>query len=224
MDPSLPPVAFQGARLFILKMNQRLEQLYLLGVLRVKLQANADGLPSFVAMPDSPLDFSVPTDYDRKDLSAELQRLFTAGAEDIATKAMEQFHFVSLQISADINAMHDFLVKSTTSVTARELAVAGHTLTRYHKTMARIIRDDSPIPVGENSPKLINDFCNEMVKAGFETQRAYALGFVARAAEHVEQFLEWQLNGDLLVSMKQAMFGFVGPSGDEEVRSEQEAN
>ncbi|KAF5245749.1 hypothetical protein FANTH_7209 [Fusarium anthophilum] len=217
MDTSPPPVAFQGPRLFILKMNQRLEQLYLLGVLRVKLQANADGLPSFVAMPDRPLDFS-------KDLSEKLQSLFTAGAEDIATKALDQFHFVSLQISADINAMHDFLVKSTTSVTARELAVAGHTLTRYHKTMARIIRYDSPIAVGESSPKLINDFCNEMVRAGFETQRAYALGFVARAAEHVEKFLEWQLNADLLMSMKQAMFGFVGPSGDEEVRPEQEAN
>ncbi|KAF5570996.1 hypothetical protein FPHYL_831 [Fusarium phyllophilum] len=46
-------------------MNQRLEQLYRLGVLRVRLEADKDGYPTFVAMPDAPLKFLVPTNYDR---------------------------------------------------------------------------------------------------------------------------------------------------------------
>jgi hypothetical protein len=50
---------------FVVAMNQRLDQLYHLGVLRVRLQADEQGYPTFVAMPDAPLAFSEPTNYDR---------------------------------------------------------------------------------------------------------------------------------------------------------------
>lgn len=46
-------------------MNRRLEQLYELGVLRVRLQADEEGFPTFFAMPDKPLNLLAPTDYYR---------------------------------------------------------------------------------------------------------------------------------------------------------------
>ncbi|RBQ73143.1 hypothetical protein FVER14953_20502 [Fusarium verticillioides] len=62
MDPSQPGSVSLDS---FVTMNQRLDQLYHLGVLRVKLQADEQGFPTFVAMPDKPLGFSVPTNYDR---------------------------------------------------------------------------------------------------------------------------------------------------------------
>lgn len=63
-----------------------------------------------------------------------------------------------------------------------------------------------------------------MAQARDEDPRAYAWGNVARAAEHMRKFLEWQLNADLLVSMNQSMNGLDLPSDDEGVRSEQEVD
>lgn len=54
-----------------------------------------------------------------------------------------------------------------------------------------------------------------MSQARDERLRAYAWGNVARAAEHMRKFLEWQLNADLLVSVNQAMNGLDLPSDDE---------
>ncbi|KAF4497790.1 hypothetical protein FAGAP_6058 [Fusarium agapanthi] len=125
-------------------MNQRLEQLYSLGVLRVRLQAGEDALPTFVAMPDKPLDFPVPNNHDRGPLLVTLRRLFTAGGEDIVTKTVTGVDSAKFEISGDLKLMHKFLAKSTTSATAQELA-DGDTLARYPQAMARIIRYDGNI-------------------------------------------------------------------------------
>ncbi|KAF4438629.1 hypothetical protein FACUT_4738 [Fusarium acutatum] len=230
----LPVASYAGN--FINAMNQRLEQLYLLGVLRVRLQADEHGFPTFVATPDKPLKFLVPTNYDRGSLSVTLQRLFTAGEKDIVTETFTEVDSARLQILGDLKLMDKFLAKSTTSATAQELA-NGDTLAVCPQSMARIIRYDGVISpdqgwwdrvahdvrrYNENSFKLINAFSEEMAQARDEKVRAYGWANVARAAEHVKKFLEWQLNADLLVSMNEAMNGFDSPPDDEEVRSEQE--
>ncbi|VTT68676.1 unnamed protein product [Fusarium fujikuroi] len=210
-------------------MNRRLERLYELGVLRARLQADEEGLPTFVAMPNKPLKLLAPANYYRESLSVTLRRLFTAGENDFATKASTAVNSTRLQILGDLKAMDEFLAKSTTSATAEKLA-DGESLTRYPQAMARIIRydgDDVAHDVkehDENSFVIINAFSEEMAQARDEDPRAYAWGNVARAAEHMRKFLEWQLNADLLVSMNQAMNGLDLPSDDEEVRSEQEVD
>ena len=70
MYQSQPPgheaqVASSGEHQHFIGMNRRLEHLYELGVLRVRLQADEGGLPTFVAMPDKPLNLLAPTDYYR---------------------------------------------------------------------------------------------------------------------------------------------------------------
>ncbi|CCT63155.1 uncharacterized protein FFUJ_00223 [Fusarium fujikuroi IMI 58289] len=199
-------------------MNRRLERLYELGVLRARLQADEEGLPTFVAMPNKPLKLLAPANYYR-----------VSGENDFATKASTAVNSTRLQILGDLKAMDEFLAKSTTSATAEKLA-DGESLTRYPQAMARIIRydgDDVAHDVkehDENSFVIINAFSEEMAQARDEDPRAYAWGNVARAAEHMRKFLEWQLNADLLVSMNQAMNGLDLPSDDEEVRSEQEVD
>lgn len=70
MYQSQPPgheaqVASSGEHEYFITMNRRLEQLYELGVLRVRLQADEEGFPTFFAMPDKPLKLLAITDYDR---------------------------------------------------------------------------------------------------------------------------------------------------------------
>ncbi|KAF5685087.1 hypothetical protein FDENT_6378 [Fusarium denticulatum] len=236
MYQSQPVASYPGN--FIHAMNQRLEQLYLLGVLRVRLQADEYGFPTFVAMPDKPLGFSVPTNYDRRDLSVTLQGLFTTTREeDIVTDTVTALEAARSLISRDLELMDEFLAKSTTSATAQQLADGGHTLTSCPQAMARIIRYDGGIEdkqgwwdsiahdvkerYNENSFKLINDFSDEMAQARDEELRAYALGNVSQAAEHVKKFLKWQLNADLMRAMDEAMNGFDWSSDSEqEMRSE----
>ncbi|KAF5720619.1 hypothetical protein FMUND_4107 [Fusarium mundagurra] len=229
MYQSLPrlPVASLDPN-FITAMNQRLEQLYLLGVLRVRLQADRDGFPTFVAMPDKPLKFLKlglgPTNYDRRDLSVTLQRLFTTTREEkIARETLIAFEAARSLILKDLELMGEFLAKSTTSATAQQLADGGHTLTRCPQAMARIIRYEGVIEDkqgwwddfahvfkerNENSFKLINGFSDEMAQARDDEVRAYAWANVAQAAVHVKKFLEWQLNADLLRAMHEAMIDF----------------
>ncbi|KAF5595944.1 hypothetical protein FPCIR_4210 [Fusarium pseudocircinatum] len=238
MDSSQPVASYPGN--FIPAMNQRLDQLYHLGVLRVKLQADEHGYPTFVAMPDKPLEFSAPSNYDRGDLSVTLQDLFTVTREeDIVAVIVTAFEAARSLISRDLELMDDFLARSTTSVTAQQLADGGQTLTRCPQAMARIIRYDGGIEdkqwwwdsiahdvserYKENSFKLINDFSDEMAQARDERVRPYALGNVAQAAEHVKRFVEWQLNADLMRAMNEAMNGFDWSSDNEqEMRSSSE--
>ncbi|KAF5613062.1 uncharacterized protein FTJAE_13977 [Fusarium tjaetaba] len=217
---------------FVVKMNQRLDHLYRLGVLRVKLQADEQGYPTFVAMPDAPLAFSEPTNYDRK-----------TGEELIVTATVAELGATESVISKDLELMNDFLAKSTTIATAQKLADGGHTLTRCPQAMARIIRYEGGIEdkqgwwdsiVGDvkerhnkKTFKLINDFSDEMAQARDEKGRAYAVGNVARAAEHLKEFLKWQRNADLMGAMKDAMNGFEwssspSSSGDQSMRSSPE--
>ncbi|KAF5654972.1 hypothetical protein F25303_982 [Fusarium sp. NRRL 25303] len=125
-------------------MNRRLEQLYELGVLRVRLQADEEGLPTFFAMPDKPLNLLAPTDYYRGSLSVTLRRLFTAGEPNFDKKTSTAVNSARLQILGDLKAMDEFLAKSATSATAEKLA-DGESLTRYPQAMARIIRYDGVI-------------------------------------------------------------------------------
>ncbi|KAG5772512.1 hypothetical protein H9Q69_011700 [Fusarium xylarioides] len=190
-------------------MNRRLKQLYSLGVLRVRLEADKDGYPTFVAMPDAPLKLLVPTNYDRRSLLVTLKQLFTVGEGDIVTDTVTAVDVARSEISRDLTLMDDFLAKSTTSATAQELA-DGDTLATYPQAMARIIRYDGNI-------------LGAMAQAKADEVRAYAWTNVTRAAEQVKKLLEWQLNADLSSAMNEAMNGFDSPA-DEEVRSEQEVN
>lgn len=70
MYQSQPPgheaqLASSGKHEYSNAMNRRLEHLYALGVLRVRLQADEGGLPTFVAMPDKPLNLLAPINYYR---------------------------------------------------------------------------------------------------------------------------------------------------------------
>ncbi|KAF5569267.1 hypothetical protein FPANT_13940, partial [Fusarium pseudoanthophilum] len=167
----------------------------------------------------------------------------TTGEERIVTETVAELGATESIISKDLELVDDFLAKSTTIATAQKLADGGDTLTWCPQAMARIIRYEGGI---ENKQgwwdsivstvkdrhniktfKLIDDFSDEMAQARDEISRAYAVGSVARAAEHVKEFLKWQRNADLMGAMKDAMNGFEwssspSSSGDQSMRSEED--
>ncbi|KAF5628891.1 hypothetical protein F52700_7984 [Fusarium sp. NRRL 52700] len=199
-------------------MDQRLEQLYDLGILRVRLEVGDDGLPTFASMPDRALSFS-------GGLLVTLQRLFTERVQDLATEVFTAYLDAKVLVSQDIKHMNKFLAMSTTSATAQELADGEDTLATYPQVMARTIRYGGNISIGnaewwfnvahdverhnEHMFPIINDFVQEMSKAKDQEQpRCYAWGNVGCAAEHMEKFLGLQMNRDMLITMAQAMTHF----------------
>lgn len=173
----------------------------------------------------------------------KLQHLFQAtGEERIVTATVAAFGATESVISEDLKLMKEFLAKSATIAMAQKLADGGHTLTRCPQAMARIIRYDGGIEdeqwwwdsiahdvkirYNEKTFSLINGFSDEMAQARDERVRAYAVGNVARAAEHVKEFLKWQLNADMMRAMKDAMNGFEwssSPSSDDQSMRSEEA-
>ncbi|RBR18264.1 hypothetical protein FVER53590_00177 [Fusarium verticillioides] len=177
-------------------MNQRLDQLYHLGVLRVKLQADEQGFPTFVAMPDKPLGFSVPTNYDRSTTFATAQQLADGG------------HTLTRCPQAMAR-----IIRYDGGIEDKQWwwdSIAHDVKERYN----------------QKSFYLINGFSDEMAQARDEKGRAYAVGNVAQAAKHVKEFLKWQLNADLMRAMEDAMNGFEwssSPSSDDQSMRSEEA-
>ncbi|EMT61036.1 hypothetical protein FOC4_g10014076 [Fusarium odoratissimum] len=247
MDQPQPPergtttdVSFESGQRknFLDAINRRLQWLDKLGVLKVRMRAGDDGLPTYDGMPEEPVDERKTTHVVWRKLSDELYRMLTAEIKPTATEVLSKLNLARTKYMKDFELIDAFREKLSNPATAQGL-VEDSILSWCPQAMARIIRYDASTlsdpdwwnrnadEVGGynmSSSSLIRVVISEMDYARAAESNDRLFLYPELAAEVLRMFVSCQANGPLLNALDHQIEGLEAyiRSNTQEERLEQE--